>query len=231
VFGVYGALGAKLVMHRAQFDPEVWSKTMRRLGTFLGINLAIGLTTPSISLSAHVGGLVVGVAVGAALLASSGERTRTRRALGLAALGIALTAVGVMTIHADADVQPVVRRFYAFEQVAMAKQNAASARLKAGEMKEAEFIELIDREVMAPYQQLRKDMLAIHDVPARLRPLFARVDELMAGRLAAWASFKAGVAESDPAKRTALFEASKRENAENAARVKAVMDESERLKQ
>ena len=101
VFGVYGALGAKLVVDRAQFDPTEWSNTMRRLGTFLGINLVIGVTTPSISLSAHIGGLLVGVALGAALLAGApSAQTRTRRALGLAALGIALTAVAVMTLAA-----------------------------------------------------------------------------------------------------------------------------------
>lgn len=231
VFGVYGALGAKLVMHRAQFEPEQWSKTMRRLATFLGVNLAIGLTTPSISLSAHAGGFIVGVAVGAALLARApSEWSRTRRALGLAALGIALTAVGVMALPADADVQPVLLRFDALERAAADTQNKAAHRVEAGEMKESEFISLLDREVIAPYQQLRQDLLAIRDVPAHLRPLFARVDELIAARLAAWSSLQASVAESDPAKRAPLFEAYKRKNDEVVLRVQAVTEEIERLK-
>jgi hypothetical protein len=71
--------------------------------------------------------------------------------------------------------------------------------------------------------------LAIRDVPAHLRPLFARLDELIAARVAAWPSLKAGVAESDPAKRAALFDAYKRKNDEIVLRGQAVTEEIERL--
>src|SRR6185369_10833299 len=91
VFGVYGAFAAKLVMHRAQIDPEAWRRTVRSLGSFLLLNAVIGLSVASISLSAHAGGFVVGAAVGAALLAGTGPR-RVRRPLLLLVVGLALTA-------------------------------------------------------------------------------------------------------------------------------------------
>jgi len=91
VFGAYGAFGAKLVMHRAQIDPEAWRRTVRSLGGFLLLNAIIGLSMAGISVSAHFGGFVVGAGLGAALLAGEGPR-RVRRPLLLLVLGLALTA-------------------------------------------------------------------------------------------------------------------------------------------
>ena len=230
VFGVYGALGAKLVMHRAQFEPELWSKTMRRLGTFLVLNAIVGLSAKGISLSAHVGGLVVGVAVGAALLAGAGTpHGRTRRALGLAALGIALTAVGVMTIKADANVVPLLGRFDAVEKSSLSKMTEAYAQHKAGKLTDAELDALLERDVIAPYRQVREELLATRDVPARLRPLFAYTEALMAARLAAWTAHQAALREPDPARRAALLEVYKRTASEIHSRVEAVDAELGRL--
>lgn len=232
VFGVYGAFGAKLVLHRDRFEPEAWMGTMRRLGTFLVLNMVVGLTTAGISVSAHVGGFIVGAALGAALLAGAGaEQARMRRALGFAALGVALTAVAVMTIKADAGTPPVLQRFLAVEQASTTKHNAALERYKAGEIEEAELTELVDREVVAPYRQVHQELRATTDVPARLRPLFARIDELMTARLASWDSFQATLREQDPAKQAALVEAYDRGATEVAKRLEAVGAEIERLKE
>lgn len=231
VFGVYGALGAKFVMHRAEFEPEAWSKTMRRLGTFLALNAIVGLSAKGISLSAHIGGLVVGIAVGAALLAGAGTtQVRTRRALGLAALGIALTAAGVMTIKADPGVAPLLGRFDAVEKSSLSKMTEAYAQHKAGKITDAELDVLLERDVIAPYRRVREEMLATRDVPERLRPLFACNDALMAARLAAWTAHQAALREPDPAKRTPLLEAYKRAADEIPGRVEAVNAELGRLK-
>jgi hypothetical protein len=66
-------------------------------------------------------------------------------------------------------------------------------------------------------------------VPPRMRSLFPRIDEVIAARLAAWASFKASLTESDPAKRAALAEDYTRKNDEVAARERALDDEAKRL--
>ena len=72
VFGIYGGFGAFLVLRRSQIQTDAWQRTARSIGTFLVLNLVIGLTAKGISLSAHVGGVIVGFGVGAALLAGSG---------------------------------------------------------------------------------------------------------------------------------------------------------------
>jgi rhomboid protease GluP len=78
VFGIYGAFGAFLVLRRSQIQTDAWQRTARSIGTFLVLNLMIGLTAKGISLSAHVGGVIVGFGVGAALLAGSHARRSPR---------------------------------------------------------------------------------------------------------------------------------------------------------
>src|SRR5439155_4183657 len=93
VFGVFGGFGAFLLLRRQSIDPAVWQRTASRLGTFIAINLVIGLQASGIDITAHIVGLVTGFAVGAALLV--GKRAAEQRVLRSAAalvIGIGLTA-------------------------------------------------------------------------------------------------------------------------------------------
>jgi rhomboid protease GluP len=231
VLGAYGAFGVKLVLHRHQFEPEAWQRTMRRLVTFLVLNAAIGLAVRGISISAHIGGLLVGVAVGAGLLAGAGPaQARTRRALALAVVGLALTAVGLLTIKAAPDMTPVLHHFDTVERTVFPKWQAALDRKKEGQLTDAEYIAFIDHELIAPYRELREELGATTDIPARLRPLFDSMRELVAARLASWDALKAVRAEHDPTRRAELLGAYKRASAEVSERVKAETAEVEALK-
>jgi membrane associated rhomboid family serine protease len=235
VFGVYGAFGAKLVLHRSQFAPDSWRNTMRRLGTFLGLNAVIGVSVSSISLSAHIGGLIVGVAVAAALLAGTRAAPRGRafhpavRAIALIAAGLALTAVAARVIEPTPDVLPVLRKLYTLEDTVPPAANAAMQRYRARELTPAEVVVLFDRDVIAPYQQLREELRATTDIPSRLRPLFAKLDELVDARLAAWNAFKVFAVEPDPARQAGLFDAYKHANDQVTHLVDAVTAELRRL--
>lgn len=94
VFGMFGAFTAVMVVRRKQIDRWVWQRTMRSLGTFFAINLALGLSQSGIDLTAHLVGLVVGF-VGAFVLAkTAGPGARPLlRALAVASAGAA-TAFG-----------------------------------------------------------------------------------------------------------------------------------------
>lgn len=206
VLGVYGAIGAKLVLHRAQFDPAAWQKTIRRLATFLGLNLVIGLASQSISLSAHIGGFAVGAAAGVALLAgANADQQRGRRTLAIAAIGLALIAAALLvmkppTIYAALD------DFYAAERTAVPAHREANRRLGAGEIHEPEYLAVIDRDVVAPYRRVRDELRAAGDPPERLRPLFTKIDAMLTARIAMWDARRAAAAEADPAKHDALLE-------------------------
>jgi rhomboid protease GluP len=60
IFGVFGALAGFFLAHRDKI--EAHSKAfMKDFTIVLGINLVLGLSIPSIDVSAHIGGLIIGV--------------------------------------------------------------------------------------------------------------------------------------------------------------------------
>ena len=60
IFGVFGALAGFFLAHRDKIREQ--SKAfMKDFGVVLGLNLVLGLSIPSIDVSAHIGGLIVGV--------------------------------------------------------------------------------------------------------------------------------------------------------------------------
>ncbi|MCH9739975.1 MAG: rhomboid family intramembrane serine protease [Epsilonproteobacteria bacterium] len=60
IFGVFGALAGFALVHYKRMHDEFIS-FMRGFGIILVLNLVIGLVFPSVDLSAHIAGLVVGV--------------------------------------------------------------------------------------------------------------------------------------------------------------------------
>lgn len=59
IFGVFGALAGFFLAHREKIASH--SKAfMKDFGIIIGINLVIGFSIPSVDVSAHLGGLVVG---------------------------------------------------------------------------------------------------------------------------------------------------------------------------
>jgi rhomboid protease GluP len=99
VFGMFGAFTAVMVVGRKRIDPGAWSRTMRSLGTFFALNLAIGLSARSIDLAAHVGGLVAGF-VGSFVLARTASPTARPllRAFVLAGVGAGIVFGGVCAL-------------------------------------------------------------------------------------------------------------------------------------
>ena len=60
IFGVFGALAGFFLAHRDKIAAH--SKAfMKDFAVVLGINLVLGLSIPSIDVSAHIGGLVIGL--------------------------------------------------------------------------------------------------------------------------------------------------------------------------
>jgi len=67
IFGLAGALIAALYLGHLPIPKEAIRSTLRSLMAFAGYNLFFGAVSPHIDNSAHIGGLVCGLAVGAIL--------------------------------------------------------------------------------------------------------------------------------------------------------------------
>lgn len=60
IFGIFGALAGFFLAHREKIEAHT-KAFMKEFAIIIGINLVLGFSIPSIDVSAHVGGLLVGV--------------------------------------------------------------------------------------------------------------------------------------------------------------------------
>jgi membrane associated rhomboid family serine protease/Tfp pilus assembly protein PilF len=93
IFGMAGALVSYVKLKKTPSHLQINSKMLGSLGTFIAYNLAFG-ALPGISNAAHIGGLVMGLAIGAALPASSASEPERRTRLSLIAIFSAIALVG-----------------------------------------------------------------------------------------------------------------------------------------
>lgn len=80
IFGLAGALITALYLGKLPYPGQMLRGLMRSLLSFAGYNLFFGAVVPGIDNSAHIGGLVVGLAIGALLAPQLSEAPDKRRA-------------------------------------------------------------------------------------------------------------------------------------------------------
>lgn len=80
IFGLAGALITALYLGKLPYPGQMLRGLMRSLLSFAGYNLFFGAVVPGIDNSAHVGGLVMGLAIGALLASQLNESPEKRRA-------------------------------------------------------------------------------------------------------------------------------------------------------
>src|SRR5713101_3129796 len=67
IFGMAGGLISALYLGHLPVPPQALKSTLKSLGSFAGYNLFFGAVVPGIDNSAHLGGLISGLALGAVL--------------------------------------------------------------------------------------------------------------------------------------------------------------------
>lgn len=93
IFGMSGVLVSYVYLKKTPSHLEINKKMLSSLGTFIAYNLAFG-ALPGISNAAHIGGLVMGLAVGAALPRAGASEPQRRTRLSLVAILSAIALVG-----------------------------------------------------------------------------------------------------------------------------------------
>ena len=101
IFGLAGALIAALKLGEFSVPRAALSGTMRSLGAFVFYNLIFGFALPGIDNTAHIGGLITGVIVGAliALIAPRQDQTSRRVAIFLVLILTLACGAGGITHH------------------------------------------------------------------------------------------------------------------------------------
>ena len=93
IFGMAGALVSYVYLKKTPSHLTINKKMLGSLGTFIAYNLAFG-ALPGISNAAHIGGLVMGLAVGAALPAAGAREDERRTRLSVVAIFSVIALVG-----------------------------------------------------------------------------------------------------------------------------------------
>jgi membrane associated rhomboid family serine protease/Flp pilus assembly protein TadD len=104
IFGLAGVLVSFVYLKKTPAHLQINSKMLGSLGTFIFYNLIYGAAIPGISNAAHLGGLMMGLAVGALLpsaaAAESARRTRLSVAVMLITLTLLASAVATKRLRA-----------------------------------------------------------------------------------------------------------------------------------
>jgi len=96
IFGLAGVLVSFVYLKKTPAHLQINSKMLGSLGTFIVYNLIFGAAIPGISNAAHVGGLVMGLAVGALLPNAAASESSRRARLSL------VTVLSVVVLSASA---------------------------------------------------------------------------------------------------------------------------------
>jgi membrane associated rhomboid family serine protease len=102
IFGLAGALITALYLGKLPYPGQMLRGLMKSLLSFAGYNLFFGAVVPGIDNSAHIGGLLAGLAIGALLapqLAQPPEPRRAHERLIFTAVALFLIGFGVFVKH------------------------------------------------------------------------------------------------------------------------------------
>jgi membrane associated rhomboid family serine protease len=132
IFGLAGALIAALYLGRLPFPKKAVAHTLKSLLLFAGYNLFFGAVGSRIDNSAHVGGLVAGLLLGAVLAKKLTEPEEDRKRWGLGVFVVAAVLLFVAFSYvkkANAYVVPLERAVAALQQnqINVAAQNLEQA--------------------------------------------------------------------------------------------------------
>jgi hypothetical protein len=194
------------VVRKHSIPPAMWKQTTSGIALFLVVNLVFGLLVPAISLSAHLGGLVFGFLLGAAMLARTEPRTRPTpgRVAGAAIAGAAIV-VGVLAILPRPEFKGlptfgIPDELVAFELNEFAVDKAWQDLQKKHDAKridDGQAITRLEADVVAPWRKLCEPIVN-HPEPTELIQLKADYCEV---KLGAWAMLDAAWRASDPKQR------------------------------
>jgi rhomboid protease GluP len=102
IFGLAGALITALYLGKLPYPGQMLRGLMKSLLSFAGYNLFFGAVVPGIDNSAHIGGLLTGLAIGALLapqLTQSPEQRRAHERFIFTAAALFLIGFGVFVKH------------------------------------------------------------------------------------------------------------------------------------
>ncbi len=202
VFGVYGALIAVIVREGKSIPRVRLERLTRSAAGFVIYNVLYGARIKGIDMAAHFGGLATGFLCGLALARPirASERTSWPNVAGVMALAAVLLFGGPRLLpHARADAQAELERFEQVEKDCFDRYNGALKDVREHRLDPAGLADRIEKEVLPPWQEARRRIEALADLPPEVAARMAKIVEYMKKREEAWTTFARGARASDNA--------------------------------
>jgi rhomboid protease GluP len=190
VFGVAGALLGVLSFHHNTVPVVVLKQLRNSMVLFLIYNLFYGATTSGIDMAAHIGGLTAGFACGLILRQPISVDMLARRRLRNAAVGIAaaiaLPVAAATLPSAPPDFGSEMQHLAEMEKRALDTNNELVRQSQRGEIRDADFAEALERDVLPPWIESRKRIERLIDAPGADRVHLTRLLSYMVAREESW---------------------------------------------
>ena len=115
IFGLAGAMITALYLGKLPYPGQMLRGLMKSLLSFAGYNLFFGAVVPGIDNSAHIGGLIAGLAIGALLasqLAQTPEQRRAHERFIFTGVALVLIGFGVFVKHQSGGIVEQYRQLH-----------------------------------------------------------------------------------------------------------------------
>jgi rhomboid protease GluP len=157
IFGIYGALGALVLLQRGAIPNVVFSKLGGVAGSFIVYNILFGAAHPGIDNIAHLGGLVGGAIAGALLIRplTPGRSRTTRRPVLVAAGSLTLGLGAALLLPRPLSYESIVQEFVMGEQAALAPYNVAVGQLGRHELGMEDLANQMERTILPGWRKTR----------------------------------------------------------------------------
>lgn len=201
VFGVFGALMGFVFLRRDSVPREIFQNLRNSGGMFLAYNLLFGLSVPGIDMAAHLGGLAAGAVCGVLMSQPLDRITAWRRTVRNVLTTV--VAAGLLAIVAHFWLLPMShyvvawRGFFQVETQAVEAFEKARTQYNEQGMDDAEFIAAVESDVIAPWDEARREVVRLGTPPDRVQSQADLIIQYAEVRQQAWESLVVAIRDSD----------------------------------
>ncbi len=190
IFGLLGAFATFIWNRTDSFPPASLAQLRKSLAMCFGCNLLLGASIQGIDQAAHLGGLVCGLVCGWLLSQPLDQYNYQRRfKKNLVTGAIALLTLGTLVLQHPPPPPDLFLELVAYEEIVpkmIDKYNAAVVKVNAKEMTYEQLIELVRKEILPPWIEVREHIDNLKNIPSRRRELIHQIQSQLLVREESW---------------------------------------------
>ena len=200
IFGLYGGLFAYLARFRHAIPAQSLAGLQKGAVTFIGYNVVYGFLIQGIDISAHIGGLAGGFAIGLLLChppTAQAAGRRTALALRAAILGCAAVVAVALVLPRTPDLDALAKGFGAVERQVIDATNTAVAEWRAAKLDDEAFANRLEKDVLSPWRAARESIAKLRGLPKLQQAFVTDLLRFADQRTAAWELLATGARAHD----------------------------------